>query len=92
MSDAKWNWDELAALARQAPAGPASVLPPGFADRVASGLLTRRRQRECDRIVWTGALAASVLALLGGVWGWDASIVEAAPPALEELVQVDLIP
>lgn len=92
MSDAAWQWDELAALARRAAPEPDPALPPGFTDRVVAGLASLRRRYERDRLVWIGALAASVLALLGGVWGWDAGMVNAAPPAVEELVQVDLVP
>lgn len=92
MSAAQSRWDELAALARRAAPGPDPALPPGFTDHVVAGLASLRRRRERDRLVWVGALAASVLALIVGFWGWDAGIVSAAPPTVEEFVQVELVP
>jgi hypothetical protein len=84
------NWDDLAALARQAPRQVPPGMPEAFAQRVLAGL-DQRQRRDRERLVWVGALAASLLAVVIGAWGW-AGVAAGSPPAVEEVVSLEPVP
>jgi hypothetical protein len=97
MADVPPSWQRLVDSARQAPEPAMPAMPADLADRVLARLPARTehlRMEALQRLILSGALAASLLALAFGLWNWDAISNELAqaPPRLEIVMPLEPVP